>query len=136
MFDTMVVGEVDDRWVTVRLSVAQLLNAIGAWSTAASSPYWSMLRPPVARLARIAREIDELDGPSPRPDDPQQRVELLCAARAAAHACALLHGPGHQHDVAMAAAGLNTALWKIPDREFLLSAADADRHPTGPAADA
>jgi hypothetical protein len=125
----MGVDEVDDRWVTVRLSVADLLNAVGAWATATASPNWPVVRPPIARLARIARQIDDDDAPSPRPADPRLRVELLVAARAAAEAGGQLHGPGAQHEVAMAAAGLNTALWKIPDAEFQLDPAEAGTDP-------
>ena len=102
----------------MRLSVAELLNAVGAWAGAPSSPHWPLVRPPLARLARIAQQIDDDEAASPRPADPALRVELLSAARAAAHACDQLHGPGPQREVAMAAAGLNTALWKIPDAEF------------------
>jgi len=116
----MVLGGLDDRWVTVRLGVADLLNAVVAWTGGPNSPHWTLVRPPLARLARIARVLDDDDAPSPRPDDPAQRVELLAAARAAVSACGQLNGPGPQREVSIASAALNTALWKIPDAEFQL----------------
>jgi hypothetical protein len=114
----MGLGSVDDRWVTVRLAVADLLSVAVSWEGGPSSPNWPLMRPPLLRLARIARRLDEDDAGSARPADPVLRVELLAAADAAAAACGQLNGPGRQHDVAYAAAVLNTALWKIPRTDF------------------